>query len=179
MLTLRLSNFMLKYHYLLIFTFMSIFAIINALSNIGTALYLSVAVGAVVWWVSIAINGNYLRKLHVVRAAINTVCLMTTMITLLLQTLNILNPSQNITAPLVGLSLLFASLIFNTTVLVRIEYKRRRNRNYRPKANKVGNRVTLKERNDTEEPSAEVSENRDKNPAEIDRSLIHLADHPI
>jgi hypothetical protein len=77
-------------------------------------------VGAVVWWVSVAINGNYLRKLHVVRAAINTICLITTMITLLLQTLNILNPSQNITAPLVGLSLLFLSLIFNITVLVRI-----------------------------------------------------------
>jgi len=123
---------------------MSIFAIINSVSSIGSGLYLSVAVGAVVWWVSIAINGSYLRKLHAVRAAINTVCLITTMITLLVQSLNILNPSQNITAPLVGLSLLFVSLIFNTTVLVRIEYKRRRSRRSKHKVKKVGNRVTLK-----------------------------------
>jgi hypothetical protein len=109
---------------------MSIFAIVNSLSSIGTGMYLGVAMGALIWWVVIAINGNYLRKLHKIRAAINTICLMVTMITLLLQTLNILNPSQNTTAPLIGLSLLFISLVFNTTVLIRIEYKRKRKMKY-------------------------------------------------
>ena len=139
-----LSNFLIKYHYLLIFVLMLIFAVVDAVASIGAGLYLSVAIGALLWWVATAVNGNYLRKLHTARSAINTLCLITTMVTLLVQTLNILNPSQNIIAPLIGLSMLFLSLIFHVSILVRIEYKRRRKRTYKQKVNKVDNLKVLK-----------------------------------
>jgi len=138
-LRVTISNMLIKYHYTLIFLLMTIFAIVDACTSMGIGFYLSVAIGALVWWVVIAINGNYLRKVHTVRSAINTICLITTMITLLVQTLNVLTTSQNIIAPLVGLSMLFLSLLFHIAVLVRIEYKRRRKRSYKKRVNKVQN----------------------------------------
>lgn len=74
------ANFLVKYHYLLLYFFLIVFGVINAAGDIGSALYLAVAVGAIVWFGVVYMNGNYLRTIHSIRSGLNTLTLVVGMI---------------------------------------------------------------------------------------------------
>lgn len=115
---------------------MSPFAIANAMSTNGLAVYISVAVCALIWAIIAIVNKTYLRTAHTVRVSFNSLCLIVFMILLILQSLNIVDPSQNLVPSLFGLTLLTVNLVINFTVFARIELKRRKQK---AKRYKVGN----------------------------------------
>jgi hypothetical protein len=86
------------------------------------------------------------------------------MILLLLQTVAFSNPSQTLTSPLVGLTLLFLSLIISIVLFVRNEYRRSKRKN---KKNQIrnANTIVMERKHDTEE-------------AVIPSIAIHLDDLP-
>lgn len=115
-----MANFIVKYHYLLLYVSLLGFAVANAASNFGSGLYLAVAVCCILWFGVVFINGNYLRMIHTARSGINTLALVVTMILQLLQALNISNPSQNKTPAIIAVTTLFAALLVNMGVFVTV-----------------------------------------------------------
>lgn len=102
-----------------------VLALVNALSSIGTGFFMLVLLGSLVWAIGIFVNGTYLRTAHTVRACLNALFLMVMMILLLLQSLNVVDPSQNVVPSIIGLVVLSLNLIVSALIFTRIEYKRR------------------------------------------------------
>lgn len=113
-----------------------LYSLVNSLTSLGIAFYIILIVGAITWNVVTLINRTYLRKGHAVRVTINTICFIAMMILLLLQTINVVDPSQIISPSLIGLVILSVTLGINVGVFINIEYRRRRKR---LRSNKVHN----------------------------------------
>lgn len=140
---LSFSNILVKYHYLLMYLMLLVLALVNALSSIGPAFFMLVMLGSLVWAIGIFVNGTYLRVVHTVRACLNALFLMVMMILLLLQSLNVVDPSQNVAPSIIGLVVLSLNLIVSALIFTRIEYKRRCKRKVESKVENV-NDVIIK-----------------------------------
>jgi protein gp37 len=86
----------------------------------GVGFYIALMVGAGVWVGTAIINETYLRRAHAVRAVINVLCFVFMMIMMLLQSINVISLSQNLTPGLIGLVVLSATFFFNVAVFVKI-----------------------------------------------------------
>lgn len=92
----------------------------NGVGDLGSGLYLSVAIGCILWFGVIFINGNYLRLMHTVRSGVNVLALLVAMIVQLLQALKVSNPTQNKTPAIIAVATLFTALFLNIGVFIKV-----------------------------------------------------------
>ena len=130
---------MVKYHYLLLYLSLVLFAILNSVATINSAMFVLLIVFTIGWIILVVVNKHYLRRLHTVRAAINGVVLVVFMILMIVQSVNVSSPQQNSGPAIVGLVFLYGSVLFNSVVFVRNQYRRRKKERRERKSNRVKN----------------------------------------
>ena len=115
-----MSNFLIKYHYLLMYLSLVLFGIINSTASLTSGMYIILIVSVLVWGAVSIINKHYLRIIHTVRVVANCLTLIIMMVLLTLQSVAVLNPSQTTTPALTGLIFIFLALTLNLAVFLKI-----------------------------------------------------------
>ena len=91
-------------------------------------MYILVLISTIGWALLVAINKHYLRIIHTVRIIVNCTVLSIFMVLMTVQSVNVNNPQQNSAPAIAGLVFILVTIVFNSAVFVRIEYRRRRSR---------------------------------------------------
>lgn len=123
---MNLRSFLIKHHYLILYLFLILFAVVNSSASITSGMEIILLVSVLAWALMVTINRHYLRTIHTVRNIINSVVLCVCLILLILQSINISNPQQTSTPAIIGLVFISSGLTINVVVFVRVEYRRRR-----------------------------------------------------
>ena len=97
-------------------------ALLNGVAKIGTGYFGIIGVG-IVLWIGVSIGfGVYIRRVNLVRAIINGVCLLGLMIVHMIPQAQKDTSQQQIVFPAIGIALLVVSLGTVIVVLVKVEY---------------------------------------------------------
>jgi hypothetical protein len=116
----KFGNVFTKYYYLVLFVFFGIFGIIDGAFSIGALFYVILISIIITFIILLILFGIYFRKINLIRVAVNFIAMVTITILYLLQSLQINNTSQKLALPVIGLVVLYITIIINFGVVIRI-----------------------------------------------------------